>query len=425
MDEKQVKINQSTSWEYVPDSDTLLEYLDRVDLVELSKCCKSYRNQLNNRIFENLSLGTWKNNNRDAYSELIKSCRLEKTLEFLKTDLDTKLKFVNSFTLNCEVDCDFAEVFVKLFPNIKALFIHGCGVCVCLCSGFSCDLKEGLVTILKGMKRLEHLYLDYIQRYAFYWIVEEQFIPKSIKSLEFGSTGSYDSYDNGVDNCIIYDNIYSSYINLYSLTIISNRMLQNLSFGMPNLQEVEISEYDSLDQSKILEFLRANPQLKKLNIGYIDYNKEILKTILSYRYLEHLSICSVYWEGIEVNDLPPNYSIKYLQISYWVSTPLNLQLINACKSIKTFELETNQKFEDLDWSKLERKINKLKLRYGRYTTNIIEEIDVLRIFNSIYIEPEPYTNDDFNKLINFKLNNYKIIPSTTKSYTLKLINKID
>ncbi|KXN66742.1 hypothetical protein CONCODRAFT_11352 [Conidiobolus coronatus NRRL 28638] len=162
-------------------------------------------------------------------------------------------------------------------------------------------------------------------------------------------------------------------------------MLQNLSFGMPNLQEVEIRAVDTLDQSKILEFLKANPQLKKLNTEYIEHNEEILKTILSYQLLEHLSINDTDWEGIEVNDLPPNYSIKYLQISDRMSTPLNLQLINACKSIKTLELETNQEFKDLDLSKLERRINNPKLIFNHYTTNIIKEIDVLSLFGSVHI----------------------------------------
>ncbi|KXN65709.1 hypothetical protein CONCODRAFT_12625, partial [Conidiobolus coronatus NRRL 28638] len=84
MDTKQIKENQAITWEYIAGPDTLLEYLGRKELIELSKCCKRYRNQLMSRVFENLSLETWERNNKEFYYELKKSRRFEGALDSLK-----------------------------------------------------------------------------------------------------------------------------------------------------------------------------------------------------------------------------------------------------------------------------------------------------------------------------------------------------
>ncbi|KXN66738.1 hypothetical protein CONCODRAFT_11348 [Conidiobolus coronatus NRRL 28638] len=415
MDKKQIKVNQANTWEYIPDPDTILQYLERKDLIEFSKCCKRYRNQLKSRVFENLSLETWERNNKEFYYELKKSRRFEEALEPLKISLGTKLKFVKIFTLHCEVGFGFAEIFVKLLPNIKTLKIMSVTI------EFDCWLGEGLPTIFKGMVRLEHLYLYNVAPEISCYNNESQVFSKSIKSLEIGCR--IDSIDD--DILTIYDTIDTSYINLHSLTIVTNRMLQNLSSGMPNLKEVKIKEGFTMDQSKLVAFLKANRQIKKLCTDQLRYNEEILNTVLSSKYFEYWDIYDWNWRDIDVNTLQSNYSIKYLIIDSAMPAPLTLQLINVCKILEALELEINHETKDLDWSKLDRKINKLKLRYSRYTTNIIKEIDALRIFNSIHIEPNAYTRDHVNKYINFKLNNYMLVPSLSKSCTLKLINKTE
>jgi hypothetical protein len=119
MDIIKYKEVKATTWEYIPDTDTLVEYLGRRDLIELSKCCKSFRNQLERRVLENLSLYTWESNNKDIYEELriinefFEDYDLEKALEFLKNDLGSKLIFVKKFVLSCKI----WEVFTEILAN--------------------------------------------------------------------------------------------------------------------------------------------------------------------------------------------------------------------------------------------------------------------------------------------------------------------
>jgi hypothetical protein len=418
MDNKQPKNDKDDSWKHLPDTDNLLVYLDRKDLIELSKCRKSYRNKLEQQVLENLNLDTWKSNNEDIYEELTESYKLENVLEFLKNDLDNKLKYVKKFALNCQVDYSFAQVFIKLLPNVKSLSFYGCECCICTCCDLDCTLGGHSENILKNMKHLEHIYFNGINGYIDECNPQNQIFPKSIKSLNIGKIHP-DSYDEV--HLFIYNTIDVSYVNLYSLTIVTNRMLQKLSSGMPNLKEVEIKYIDYWDKANIIAFLKANPQLKKLNIQYFTYNEEIFKIILSYQYLEHLNIKIGSCEGMEVNNLPPNYSIKYLQIYNSLSDTLALQVINACKNLEYLDLDG-----DFDWLKVERRINKLKLIYNRYITNdTIIKIDCSRLFNSVNIELDTYNQDEINKIINFKLSNYKIIPYTAKACTLNLLNKTD
>ncbi|KXN66740.1 hypothetical protein CONCODRAFT_11350, partial [Conidiobolus coronatus NRRL 28638] len=386
MNTKQINKDKATSWGYIPNPDTIIEYLGRKELIELSKCCKFFRNQLKSRVFENLSLETWERNNKEVYYELKKVHRLEEALESLKTILGIKLKFVKIFTLHCQVNCGFAEIFVKLLPNVKTLNLISTVI------GFDYWLGEGLLTIFKGIVRLEHLYLYNVDPEISHYSNESQILPKSIKSIKVGCSA------NSIEDDIltIYDTIDPSYINLHSLTIVTNRMLQNLSSGMPNLKEVKIKEGFTMDQSKLVAFLIANRQIKKLCIDQLRYNEEILNTVLSSKYLEYWDIYDWNWRDIDVNTIQSNYSIKYLIIDSAMPAPLALQLINACKFLEALELEINHETKDLDWSKLDRKINKLKLRYSRYTTNIIKEIDTLRLFNSICIESNVYTRDHVN-----------------------------
>ncbi|KXN65708.1 hypothetical protein CONCODRAFT_12623, partial [Conidiobolus coronatus NRRL 28638] len=146
----QTSEGKAAGWKYIPGNIILFQYLGRRDLIELSICCKSYRNQLERLVFEKLSLVTWSWYNWEFSKELKYSYKLEKALETLKADLGSKLKLVKKFTLNCMVDCSFAETFTKLLPSIKTLKLivgpveYGC-------------LGEGLITILKGIEGLEHL----------------------------------------------------------------------------------------------------------------------------------------------------------------------------------------------------------------------------------------------------------------------------
>ncbi|KXN67109.1 hypothetical protein CONCODRAFT_10878 [Conidiobolus coronatus NRRL 28638] len=123
MDTKQKNEIQAASWEYIPNTDTLLEYLERDDLIELSKCCKRYRNKLECRVLEKLELSIW-SRKLDYKYYLEDSEKCEKVPELLKSDLGEKTKFVKELTLICNMSSAFSEKLIKLLPNIKSLTIE-------------------------------------------------------------------------------------------------------------------------------------------------------------------------------------------------------------------------------------------------------------------------------------------------------------
>jgi hypothetical protein len=404
---------QEFSWEHLPDKITLVQYLGRDDLIELSKCCKYYRNQLERQVLEKLSLSTWIGKNMDTYIELTESNDYKKALKYMENDLGSKLKFVKKITLDCEIDHPFAKKIVELLPNLKTLRFYenheGC-----------CNNSEiSLITILKGMKKLEHA------EFRYYWepldqiYANKQIFPKSLKSLKIFNYGHYSNYD---DSLRIYDRLDANYTNLYSLSIVSNRMIHNLAFGMPKLKQVDIEDMLDLDTSKLVEFLKANPQLKKLNTNFKQINEEILNSILSSKCLEYWHINSTYWKERKIDCLPSNFSIKYLKIDRSLSNHLATLFIQACNSLERLELKYYSNLRAFTGSNLERSINTLKLTYSHFTPSDIKEIDSSKLFKQVNFElhiPIEKFIDEYNI---DKLKNYRFIPSISNYCTLKLIN---
>ncbi|KXN66743.1 hypothetical protein CONCODRAFT_11353 [Conidiobolus coronatus NRRL 28638] len=420
---KQLNKDQYASWKHLPDTNTLLEYLGRRDFIELSKCCKRYRNQLERRVLEKLHLGRWRDDNMEIYDELKDSKNSNKILEFLKTDLGRKLKFVNKFDLDIKVDCSFAEIFVKYLPNIKTLIWNDF-------SEWDNEYEKNLITILNSVEHLKHVELCYGGTNPGNYSTKKQIFPKSLKSLNIYFYEDYYPYyfrDFGYyDYVCTYETLDNSYTNLHSLKIVSNRMLQNLSYGMPNLQEVKIQDVSKLDESKLVSFLKANPQIRKLETKYIKISVEILKTIISLKFLEYWYCHAWGWENI-FNSIPSNYSIKHLKINNPIPAPQILQLINSCKGLIILELEHYYKLRELNLAKLDIRVNKLKLPDNYFTSSIIKEFDSSRLFDQIHFykdAPVEKLADKYNYII-YKLKNYKFIPLISGSWTLKLINKIE
>jgi hypothetical protein len=416
MDLKETNKDQATSWECLLGTKSILKYLCRKDLIELSKCCKSYRNVLERRVLEKLGLDIWKYNNQDIYEKLEKSSKLEEALEFLKTDLGNKLTYVNKFTLNSDVNYNFAQIFVKLLPNVKTLFLYGGELSFCGCCYIGSSLGEGLEAILESIEGLESVYLCDISDLSDDYNTKKTIFPKSIKSLEVCLNDISLYYVP----LFIYDTIDNSYINLYSSTIVSNIMIQNLTCGMPNLREVEIHNIEDLDTSKLVAFLKANPQLRKLKTMFECCDEETIKTILFSKCLEYWDIYNCNWKETEFNVLPSNYSIKYINVTNAPSPPLVLKLINACKGIKTLNSEYDI-LKNLDLLKFERKIN--KLLYNNFSLKAIKAIDSSRLFNQVHLNShrsvERFIEDDNIGI----LKNYKFIRLISGLAILKLINK--
>jgi hypothetical protein len=413
MDSKQFNKDKVTSWEYIPDTDTLLKYLDRIDFKELSKCCKRYRKQFEPKVLESLSISHLSFDKWDIPKELTWAS-YEKILECIETDLGIKLKFVKKFTFDCNINCPFGEKLVELLPNIKSLRL------IETCQG-ECRWERSVITILKGMKHLEHAELEDFWESLSHCYTNEQIFPKSLKSLKVYSIWANTFHDN---NVMIYDTIDSRFTNLHSISIACNKVLQNLACGMPNLKEVEILEMDHMDQSKFVEFLKANPQLEKLNTNLKHYSEEILKTILSFKHLKQWINSSSKPDEAEVNSLISNYSIKYLKFKGCkISTSLVQKIISACKSLETLEFVNYPYFNGLDWLKLEQRVNFLKITDYPFPHTTIKGIDSSRLFNQIHIKLHYSLEDFINKYNNDKLNNYSFIPPIIKHGTAKLINK--
>ncbi|KXN67112.1 hypothetical protein CONCODRAFT_19836 [Conidiobolus coronatus NRRL 28638] len=234
-------------------------------------------------------------------------------------------------------------------------------------------------------------------------------------------------------NLTIYDTIDSSYINIYSITIVSNRMLQNLACGMPNLQEVEIEVINGLKESKLVAFLKANPQIKKLDTNIIDFTRKIFKTILSLKFLQRWYIRNWSCDVMKINDLPCNYSIKYLKFSGRTPNPLALQIINSCNTLKTLDLRSVHNVmlvNDLwylEWCKLERNIDILKLNSSRRAYDEIKNIDESKLFNRVYFHYSGKSPIEklLDEYFSDKLINYKVVSYIPQSLIRKLISKID
>ncbi|KXN69153.1 hypothetical protein CONCODRAFT_8441 [Conidiobolus coronatus NRRL 28638] len=416
MDIKQSNYDQAVNWEYLTNMSTLLRYLNGESLVELSKCCKRYRNQLEKRVLDNFSIYAWERNNMKTYRELKQSGKIEEVLEFMKTDLGSKIKFIKKLKLSYEVDCKFAEKLVKLLPDIKFLSLYGY-------DDYDCSLGQDLTAVLKYMKHLEHLYISGIDETIDDYSTKKQIFPKSIKYLRIDVNHIIVS-DYGDGELSIYDTIDTSYINLYSLTIVSNRMIQNLSLGMPNLKELEIRDNGTLNQSKIVEFLKANRQLKKITTNFLNYDEEIIKTMLFSKYLEHWSTLSGSWKGIEINNLPSNYSIKYLKIYSDIPTSLTCKIVNSCKNLETLDTDSEY-FNKLDLLKFKRRINVLNLSWGVPAFKAINEIDSSSLFNQVDL-CRIYSIEKYIDGYNLdKLMNYKPVRLISGAYILKLINIAD
>jgi hypothetical protein len=202
-------------------------------------------------------------------------------------------------------------------------------------------------------------------------------------------------------------------------------MLQNLTSEISNLHEVDIVIFEDFNEWNFAKFLNSNPQVRKMSIRFERYNENVVKFVLSSEYLEYLYIYFGDSERTHANNLPSNYSIKYLRIFYGVPTPLTLQFINTCKNLEILDLKSYNSLQHLDWLKLNQRINILKLSNDFFTLSALgalEDINDLRLFKIIHFVPSAYTKDYVNKDIISKLSNYKLITIISKSCKLKLIN---
>ncbi|KXN69913.1 hypothetical protein CONCODRAFT_91098 [Conidiobolus coronatus NRRL 28638] len=216
---KYSKKPEVVNWEYLPDTATLCQYLNISDLRELSKTCKRYRSQFERKILEKLSFDRWKFDftDRENFIELGLEKQLDLLLELLEVDLKGKYYLVKEITFNHTFHDQYAKKIVNLFPHIVKLkfsanFYPGC--------------EQGLITILNGMKHLEYIEFLIDSYNSLNFKNTDQVFSRSLKSLIV----DVDGVDS--DFLSIFDTIDHSYSNLSTLSVTSNKMLENLPINM-------------------------------------------------------------------------------------------------------------------------------------------------------------------------------------------------
>ncbi|KXN69912.1 hypothetical protein CONCODRAFT_79093 [Conidiobolus coronatus NRRL 28638] len=410
---------KAANWQILPDISILCQYLSRNDLIELSETCKRIRKQFNSEILKKLNLSTY--GSKFSIRERINSSNfdeiLNSLLNLLEEDLKNKLHLVKEIAIHWPFNDQYASRIVSLFPSIAKFQFSG---------GFSYWSKIGLLTILNGMRHLEHVEL------SFHGYVKPSFSSKDIpfsKSLK-----SIKIYNLEVTSELqsILDSIDSSYTNLTSLSITSNKMLQNLSIKMPNLKEVIILNNPSFDNSLILEFLKKNPQLAKLEIFFNQYTTELINAILSSKNLKYLVIQECIDLEIESFDnYHVNDSIEKIELGPGSIAGLASLLINNCQNAKTIELREFVIVEsDLFSLKvLNQRISTLKFDFCSFyrAASCIQALDSLKNFNrATFIECNSiddyydYYEGDADSFISedifSNLSNYELIPDTNTCF---------
>ncbi|KXN69919.1 hypothetical protein CONCODRAFT_7618 [Conidiobolus coronatus NRRL 28638] len=247
------------NWEILPESVTLLKYLNRADLIELSGCCKRYRNQFERIVLGNLNDSGYDIKRLDNYLFLGKNNNVDNFIFMLEDDLGNKVKYVKEFNFWGSLSRELARNIITLLPDINKLrFFYWC----------ENESELGLITLLNGLKHLKHVEFDIIDEDLPDIESNEQIFPKTLCSLKVNIANDAPYF------VPVFNTIDSSYTNLSLLSIVSNKMLTNLTHRIHNLREVEVINHWDLDDTKLLEFIKNNPQLTMLEINFKQINVE-------------------------------------------------------------------------------------------------------------------------------------------------------
>ncbi|KXN69802.1 hypothetical protein CONCODRAFT_7748 [Conidiobolus coronatus NRRL 28638] len=415
MDIKQSNNSQTVNWEHLPEKNVLLQYLTRNDIIELSMCCKRYRKQFENQIFNVLSLTSWLHTNKDIRDKLKHSEVYDKLILILKQNMGDKLKLVNKFIFK-DVFCFgvAAEVFY-LLHNVNSIEFSSpyCGCC-----------GHTSLSFINGRQNLEYItfqiYYESFNRFD----KEGVIFSKSLKSLKINE--EYSHYDD----IPYFNSIDSSYTNLITLYIPTNEMLTNLTSTMPNLKNVGILYNREIDESLVLKFIKKNPQLKKLEFYHWPSDK-LIQEVLSLKFLSYLSIYTTAYCPLDNNIYPVNFSIKKLVLGEEVYGSKVIKLINACKMLVNLDLIywCSEKLEEIEWNKLDQSIKAIYLCYYSVCSekNCIQVLDTLKFFDKAIITVLDEEDQDIKEFKEFNftnLKNYKLSSMNDNSNSVTIIKTI-
>ncbi|KXN65140.1 hypothetical protein CONCODRAFT_13376 [Conidiobolus coronatus NRRL 28638] len=318
--------SQGKAWVYLPDINTLSLYLEHNDLIQLSSICKNYRFQLKPLALRKLIVDDIRYILPDFDFGLPENHHVFKIMiNQLKTDLHGSYSFVKEVVFEEGFSNEFAKEFFKLFPKISKISIFR------ICGEYS---LKNIIKILYNHSYLRHAALEcYSTNYK---PRDADLIWRFFHKLK---TIRLEVASEVVDNELPLGVIDSSFSNLQSLSVVNNRMLNNISNGLSSLVHAELNpEYD-FENEILIKFIYNSHKLKKLSISTKQMNQSVINSILRSKGIKHLSIqpCSGF-SSIELNNLYKNKSIKRLTIesSNYEFNPI--KILEACQSIETLEL---------------------------------------------------------------------------------------
>ncbi|KXN69918.1 hypothetical protein CONCODRAFT_18020 [Conidiobolus coronatus NRRL 28638] len=399
----------AVAWQFLPEASALCQYLNIDELIELSKSSKRYRKQIEKHIFKNLSLTSWLRNNEEILKELKHSRNYYKLLDIVKDELGSNLNLVKKFTFKEIFSLEPASEIINLLPNLDRISFS---------PGYDEKEKFDLLELLSKIKNLEHAEFSATGNEENFRSYNDAIFPKSLRSLKVHVPEFF------WGEVSIFDNIDSSYVNLTTLDILSNKMLKSLS-SIPNLKEVRILQIGDLDNSSLIEFFKKNPQLTSLAMEYRPEDDALLQNILLLKSLTFFGIDGAYYYTPQYDSYPLNHSIKYLVLGSGIDKNIAIQLINACKGLEYVEFNCWYFYpiKNIKWDKLTQRIKYLGFVFCEFEASYIKILDNLKFFDQAKIK-QCYGSQEIKDFNFGDLKNYSKLPWTNKEHNYCIIKKI-
>jgi hypothetical protein len=324
---------EKKAWLYLPDKDTLCNYFNQNDLIELSIVCKNYRIQLKSQVLKKLNIDTRtikllnihsQNNNREH----------EYIINRLKFDFAEDFHLVRQVIIDIGFSNKFANDFFALFPKISSIKIV---------SYLYYGIND-LIRTLQNLKHLQHVALNSEFNYANPLLDSDYynfFYPlKTIKIT---------TYSRIYNEMLPLHIVDSSFTNLECLTIVNDQILSKLSNGIPSLLYVEFCQNYKFNLTELNSFIFNNLQLKQISIPDRHLDEKIINSILTLKNLYKLEIIFSRSDLNSFNIYTVNYSIKhFIYIGYGLLNHNSSasKVLKMCKNLKVYQVSDIKCYED-------------------------------------------------------------------------------
>jgi hypothetical protein len=313
--------NIGNNWVYLPEPSILSQYFNSSDLIELSKVCKKYRNQLKSRVLRSIIIPQDCGRLYDSGPSFSKYT-FNYIMDYMKRDLSNSTHLVKEVIFQHCLTIQLTKDIFSLFPKISRITILN----------RSHSLKA-LAEVLYDSNYLQHITLRanskaYVSLSSKFGKFFKNF--KSVKLIVFPDV---------FNDILQFDIIDSSFSNLRYLTIANNTMLAKLSNGFPSLLFVEFTEHYLFEKAELLKFIMNNPQLKKLTIATDNLNYDVINSILNLNSLYELHLTkNTGYNIIDFTNCTENLSIKHLKYSGLIYNRVVIGIVKMCKNLEAFEM---------------------------------------------------------------------------------------